>query len=142
LGSGWDFRTLNRALRLLYSNPAATLVALGMTRFWKDRDGISLDAAPFVVALEHATGRKAVVFGKPAQAFFYGAAERLGVPRGEILMLGDDIETDIAGAQHAGLKGALLRTGKFRPADLDGLVRPWLVLDSIAALPAWWEKRA
>ena len=46
-----------------------------------------------------------------------------------------------AGAQHAGLKGALVRTGKFRPSDLDGLVRPWLVLDSIAALPAWWDQR-
>jgi HAD superfamily hydrolase (TIGR01458 family) len=141
LGSAWDFRTLNRAFRLLYSNPAARLIALGMTRFWKDQDGISLDAAPFVAALEHATGRKAVVFGKPAQAFYYGAAEQLGVPPTEVLMLGDDIETDIAGAQHAGLKGALVRTGKFRPSDLDGLVRPWLVLDSIAALPAWWDQR-
>jgi HAD superfamily hydrolase (TIGR01458 family) len=141
LGSAWDFRTLNRAFRLLHSNPAATLIALGMTRFWKDQDGVSLDAAPFVAALEHATGRKAVVFGKPAQAFFYGAAQRLDVPPGEILMMGDDVETDIAGAQHAGLKGALVRTGKFRPSDLDGLVRPWLVLDSIAALPAWWDQR-
>jgi len=82
-----------------------------------------------------------MVFGKPAQAFYYGAAEQLGVPPIEVLMLGDDIETDIAGAQHAGLKGALVRTGKFRPSDLDGLVRPWLVLDSIAALPAWWDQR-
>lgn len=113
-----------------------------MTRFWKAQDGISLDVAPFVAALEHAAGRKAVVFGKPARSFFYGAAERLDVPPGEILMLGDDIETDIAGAQHAGLKGALVRTGKFRLADLDGPVRPYLVLDSIAALPEWWEKRA
>jgi len=56
-------------------------------------------------------------------------------------MLGDDIETDIGGAQHAGLKGVLVRTGKFRPSDLDGQVRPWLVLDSIAELPAWWDRR-
>jgi len=141
LGAAWDFRALNRAFRLLHSNPAASLVALGMTRFWKDQDGVSLDAAPFVAALEHATGRKAVVFGKPARAFFYGAAQRLDVPPGEILMLGDDIETDIGGAQHAGLKGVLVRTGKFRPSDLDGQVRPWLVLDSIAELPAWWDRR-
>src|SRR5579871_3166538 len=115
LGSSWDFRTLNRAFRLLHSNPEATLIALGMTRFWKAQDGISLDVAPFVAALEHATGQKAVVFGKPAPAFFYGAAQQLGVPPGEILMVGDDIETDVGGAQHAGLKGALVRTGKFRP---------------------------
>ncbi len=141
LGTGWDFRALNRAFRLLHSNPAATLVALGMTRFWKSEDGISLDVAPFVIALEHATGRKAVVFGKPSQAFYYGAAEHMGVAPSDILMIGDDIETDIAGAQHAELKGALVRTGKFRPSDLDGPVRPYLVLDSIADLPAWWAKR-
>jgi len=142
LGNAWDFRTLNRAFRLLHSNPASTLIALGMTRFWKAQDGISLDVAPFVAALEHATGQKAVVFGKPAQAFFYGAAQQLDVPPTEILMVGDDIETDIGGAQHAGLKGALVRTGKFRPSDLDGSVRPYLVLDSIAALPEWWDRRA
>jgi HAD superfamily hydrolase (TIGR01458 family) len=142
LGAAWNFPRLNRAFRLLHSNPGATLIALGMTRYWKAQDGITLDVAPFVAALEHASGRKAVIFGKPAQAFFYGAAQLLDEPPGEILMLGDDIETDIAGAQHAGLKGGLVRTGKFRPSDLDGSVRPYLVLDSIAALPAWWDKRA
>src|ERR1700686_1834283 len=35
LGETWDFRTLNRAFRLLHSNPDATLVALGMTKFWE-----------------------------------------------------------------------------------------------------------
>ena len=97
LGSAWDFRTLNRAFRLLHANPEATLIALGMTRYWKAADGISLDVAPFVAALENATGRKALVFGKPAPAFFQAAADRLGVLAGEILMVGDDIETDIAG---------------------------------------------
>jgi len=138
LGSGWDFATLNRAFRLLHADPEATLIALGMTRFWKATDGISLDVAPFVAALEHATGRTAMVFGKPAPAFFHGAAARLGIPNGEILMLGDDIVTDVDGAMRAGLKGALVRTGKFRASDLDGAIRPDTVLDSIADLPTWW----
>src|SRR5262249_14744566 len=46
LGSHWDFRTLNRAFRLLHYNPAAKLIALGMTRYWLAGDGISLDVAP------------------------------------------------------------------------------------------------
>jgi phospholysine phosphohistidine inorganic pyrophosphate phosphatase len=139
LGSSWDFQTLNRAFRLLHANPEATLIALGMTRYWRAPDGISLDVAPFVAALENATGRKALVFGKPAPAFFQAAADRLGVPASEILMIGDDIETDIAGAQLAGLRAALVRTGKFRPLDLEGPVKPDAVLDSVAELPAWWE---
>jgi len=141
LGSAWDFRTLNRAFRLLHANPEAPLVALGMTRYWKAPDGISLDVAPFVAALENATGRTALVFGKPASVFFHAAAERLGVPSSETLMVGDDIVTDIAGAQAAGMRSVLVSTGKFRQLDLDGPVTPDAVLDSVADLPAWWEQQ-
>jgi phospholysine phosphohistidine inorganic pyrophosphate phosphatase len=139
LGERWDFRTLNRAFRLLHANPDATLMALGMTRFWQRQDGIALDVAPFVAALEHATGRKAMVFGKPAARFFQAAAEQLHVAAEDILMVGDDVVTDIGGAQQAGLRGALVKTGKFRPGDLAGDVKPDVVLESIAELPAFYS---
>jgi phospholysine phosphohistidine inorganic pyrophosphate phosphatase len=138
LGEHWDYRTLNRAFRLLHHNPQAPLIALGMTRYWRAADGISLDVGPFVAALEYATGRKALVFGKPAVPFFCAATERLGLPPNQVLMIGDDLETDIGGAQAAGLPGALVKTGKFRPADLDRSARPDVVLDSMADLPRWW----
>jgi HAD superfamily hydrolase (TIGR01458 family) len=70
LQNRWDYRTLNRAFRLLYFNPEAKLIALGMTRYWLASDGISLDVGPFVAALENATGRQPIVFGKPAKGFF------------------------------------------------------------------------
>jgi HAD superfamily hydrolase (TIGR01458 family) len=95
LGDLWDFRTLNRAFRLLHNNPEAKLVALGMTRYRLASDGISLDVAPFVAALEHATGRKAIVFGKPDARFFLAATEGLGLACREVLMIGDDIEVDV-----------------------------------------------
>ena len=140
LGDLWDFRKLNRAFRLLHHNPQATLVALGMTRYWLASDGISLDVAPFVAALEHATGRKAEVFGKPAARFFLAAAERLGLRPEEMLMVGDDVEADVGGAQTAGLCGALVRTGKFRPSDLLRGVRPDVVWESVLELPEWWAR--
>lgn len=138
LGEGWDYPTLNRAFRLLHHNPDAVLIALGMTRYWLAADGISLDVAPFVAALENAAGRKARVFGKPSEAFFRAGTNRLALPAERVVMIGDDIEVNIGGAQAAGLKGALVRTGKFRAADLEGPVRPFAVLDSIADLPGWW----
>jgi len=141
LGNLWDFRTLNRAFRLLHQNPRASLIALGMTRYWLASDGLALDTAPFVVALQHATGREPLVFGKPGARFFEAAAARLDIQAGEILMIGDDIHADVAGAQEAGLKGAMVRTGKYRPSDLEGSVRPDAVFDSVADLPAWWESR-
>jgi len=140
LGDLWDYRTLNRAFRLLHHNPDAELIALGMTRYWMAADGISLDVAPFVAALEHATGRKALVFGKPATHFFQAAIQKLGLPASEVVMIGDDIETDIGGARTAGLKTALVRTGKFRPADLQHATQPDLVLASIADLPNSWSR--
>jgi phospholysine phosphohistidine inorganic pyrophosphate phosphatase len=139
LGDAWDFHTLNRAFRILHSTPDSKLVALGMTRYWHAHDGLRLDVAPFIAALEHATGRKALVFGKPATAFFNAAAEKLGLPAAQIVMIGDSIETDVAGAQQAGMKGILVRTGKFRQSDLEGGIAPDAVLDSICDLPAWWE---
>jgi HAD superfamily hydrolase (TIGR01458 family) len=135
LGDLWDFRTLNRAFRLLHHNPGATLIALGMTRYWLADDGISLDVAPFVAALEHATGRAPLVFGKPAAAFFQAAAQKLGLASCDVWMVGDDIHADVGGAMSAGLKGVLVRTGKFRDSDLAGAVKPDLVIDSIRDLP-------
>ena len=138
LGHHWDFRTLNRAFRLLHYNPEAVLIALGNTRYWMADDGVSLDVAPFVAALEHASGRTAMVVGKPAAPFFQAAAAKLGLPAAEVLMIGDDVEADVRGAMAAGLSGALVRTGKFREADLAGTVRPDWVIGSVAELPYRW----
>ena len=134
LGEGWSFRVLNRAFRLLHSTPEAELVALGMTRFWQAADGLRLDTAPFVAALECATGRKAVVMGKPAAAFFHAAVKRLGVAAEDVLMIGDDVRVDVGGAQASGLKGALVKTGKYREGDLERGVKPDFVMDSIVGL--------
>ena len=140
LGEGWDFPTLNRALRLLMSDTAVPLVALGMTRYWRAEDGLRLDAGAFVRALEYAAGRDAVVLGKPDPAFYGTAVEALGVEADQVVMVGDDIRTDVGGAQRAGLTGVLVRTGKFSESDLGGDVSPDAVLDSLADLPRWWGK--
>lgn len=142
LGEAWDFATLNRAFRLLMDTPAPRLVALGMTRYWRAPDGLRLDTAPFVIALQHATGVEPVVLGKPATSFFEAAVAAVGVDRAECVMVGDDIRGDIGGAQAAGLQGVLVRTGKFRTGDLGGEIRPDAVLDSIADLPRWWDEHS
>jgi phospholysine phosphohistidine inorganic pyrophosphate phosphatase len=139
LGEAWNFATLNRAFRLLVAEPRPYLLALGMTRYWQAPDGLRLDTAPFVVALEHASGVKALVLGKPAAAFFQSALDLVGDTAANTVMVGDDIQVDIEGAQSLGMRGILVRTGKFRPTDLEREVKPAAVLDSIASLPAWWK---
>ena len=139
LGEAWDFKTLNRAFRLLMTQPPPALIALGMTRYWRAPDGLRLDTAPFVVALQHASGIAPIVLGKPAKGFFDAAIHRLGCSAVETIMVGDDIRGDIEGAQRAGIRGILVSTGKFQPSDLTLGIQPAAVLSSIADLPAWWE---
>lgn len=142
IGRAWNFDVLNRAFRLLMGEPRPILVALGMSRYAQGDDGLVLDVAPFIKALEHASDCEAVVMGKPAQAFFDAAVAKLGVPHQEVVMVGDDVRGDVGGAQAAGLAGILVRTGKFRKTDLEGEVIPDAVLDSVADLPRWWDNHA
>lgn len=140
LGEAWDFNLLNRAFRFLMQEPRPKLIALGMTRYWRGRDGLQLDVAPFVKALEHAASCEAVVVGKPAPAFFESSLARLECSAEQTLMIGDDIVGDIDAAQHCGIRGIQVRTGKFRDADLDAAIKPYALLDSFADLPGWWAK--
>ena len=142
LAEAWTFARLNQAFQLLMASPAPRLVALGMTRYWRTPAGLQLDAGPFVSALQYAAGIEPVVTGKPARGFFLAAAETLGIPPDQLLMVGDDIRGDVQGAQKAGMRAALVKTGKFQPQDLESGVQPDVVLDSVASLPAWWRANA
>jgi HAD superfamily hydrolase (TIGR01458 family) len=133
LGDEWSYELLNRAFRHLMEG--AALVAVNRNRYWRTETGLSLDAGPFVTALEYAAGVSATIVGKPSRSFFEAAASSLGLPPSEIAMVGDDIGGDVEGAQEAGLIGVLVRTGKFREQDLAGEIQPDCVLDSIAELP-------
>ncbi|RZV48195.1 MAG: TIGR01458 family HAD-type hydrolase, partial [Pseudomonadales bacterium] len=126
LGDQWDYRKLNRAFRLLdNAGEQGCLIALGMTRFCKAEDGrLRLDVAPFVKALEHSSYIEPTVMGKPAADFFQQAADSLSMPMSELIMIGDDIYSDIHGAQRCGMRGLLVKTGKFREQDINSDVRP------------------
>lgn len=134
LGRDWTFDRLNRAFRQLQSG--AHFVAMQKNRYWQTGDGLTLDAGPFVAALEYATGRDAVLVGKPSAAFLEGAASSMGLAVTELAVAGDDINSDVRGAMNVGARGVLVRTGKFRAADLDATGRPPdAVIDSLADLP-------
>ena len=134
LGDRWDFDVLNRAFRQLMDG--AALIALQKNRYWETAEGLSLDAGPFVAALEYASGREAEVVGKPSAAFFELAVRELGVPAERAAMVGDDVEADVGGALDAGLAGILVRTGKFREELVrESGVEPTAIVDSIADVP-------
>jgi phospholysine phosphohistidine inorganic pyrophosphate phosphatase len=134
LGEGWAYEVMNRAFRQVMQG--AELIALQKNRYWETAEGLTLDAGPFVVALEYASGRDAVVVGKPAPAFFELALSDLGAEPGRAAMVGDDVEADVGGAIEAGLAGVLVRTGKYREDFVrESGVEPTATVDSIADVP-------
>jgi len=139
LGDQWTFELMNTAFKQLMASPDAQLIALGLTRYWKTSAGLQLDVGPFVKALEYATGKEAIVCGKPSSSFFQAAAQQLQQAPEQLLMIGDDIQGDINGAQQAGLKALQVRTGKFQDSDLLQGINPDAIINSIADLPDWWE---
>ncbi len=139
LGEQWTFDVLNRAFRLLMQPSGPQLIALGMTRYWQAADGLRLDVAPFVQALSYASGATPVVLGKPAVDFYRTAIAMLETQASQIVMVGDDIRGDVEGAQKAGLRGVLVRTGKFRDSDLSLGIQPDAVLSSVVELPDWYR---
>ncbi len=132
LGDDWTYEKLNRVLRYLLDG--AQLIALGMSRYWRANDGPRLDVGSMASAFAYAAGQPPIVLGKPAREFFHLAAHDMRIDPAQCVMVGDDIVTDIGGAQAAGLHTILVRTGKFRPADLDGQIIPDVIVDSIADL--------
>ena len=132
-GDAATYGNLNTAFRLLMDG--AELIALEKDRYWMAQDGLSLSAGPFVSALEFATGKQALIMGKPSKTFFELALKDMNLTSGQVAMIGDDFCTDVGGAQVAGMTGILVRTGKFREDCLqDSSIKPDLIMDSIAHL--------
>ena len=134
LGEDWTFPILDQSFRNLLEG--AELVAIQKNRYWHTRGRLSLDAGPFVAALEYASGKTATLVGKPSPAFFAAAARELNLPPDRIAVVGDDLESDVAGARAAGMIGVAVRTGKYRPQDEERARREAdVVLDSMAEIP-------
>ena len=101
-------RHLHRGARLVASNPDRRLPVPG---------GFEPESGAVVAFLEAASGQTATVIGKPNRPIFDYALERLELPRESVLVVGDTVDTDIAGAAGANLRSAHVASGNpFPPA--------------------------
>jgi HAD superfamily hydrolase (TIGR01458 family) len=134
----FSFMNLARAFHELEAG--ADLYCLHKNRWWQTKHGPLLDAGAFVAGLEYAADTEATVLGKPSTAYFEAALAALDADPALTWMVGDDIESDIAGAQAHGMRTVLVRTGKFRPDAVEATrIRPDGIISSIAQLPEWLE---
>jgi HAD superfamily hydrolase (TIGR01458 family) len=134
----FSFMNLARAFAELEGG--ADLYCMHRNRWWQTKHGPLLDAGMFVAGLEYAAQTEAVVLGKPSPSYFAAACEALDADPQMTWMIGDDLESDIAGAQGIGMRTVLMRTGKFRPDTVErSSVQPDGIVSSLRHLPDWLE---
>jgi HAD superfamily hydrolase (TIGR01458 family) len=118
----FTYNNMNTAFRKLMQG--LPLISMGKNRYFKQSDGLSIDAGAFVVALEYASHCQAIVTGKPEREFFVSAASSMDCQPEQVIMIGDDIESDINGASETGMLAILVQTGKYRRGDENKFTQP------------------
>jgi glycerol-1-phosphatase len=121
---GWDRDLTYDRLRTaaLLIQRGARLVATNADATYPAADGLWPGGGAILAAVVTATGVTPTVVGKPSRPMFEAAAEETGAARP--LVIGDRLDTDVAGAATMGWDSLLVLTGASRIEDLAGA--PWL----------------
>lgn len=104
-----SYEKLSRATLLIRAG--APFIGTNPDRTYPEPHGLVPGAGSILALLEAASGVSPTVIGKPAPEMYRFALERLGVSAREALVVGDRLETDIAGAQALGCRCALVLSG-------------------------------
>jgi len=135
MGQLFTFELINRLFNEAING--AQIVAMHKNRYWKSAQGLTIDLGVFVAALEYASGKSAVVMGKPDPNMFRLAIQSWNVSPDSVWVIGDDVEGDVFGAKSAGMKSVLVKTGKFREDVLaQSKTKPDHIIESVANLPS------
>ena len=131
----WDVNRLNEAFKYVIKHKALLLGTQG-NKYYLDINGEPvIDTGSLVQMIASAANVKPMIFGKPSKEYFFQALKKLNLPSEDVIVVGDDIETDILGAQNANLRGVLVKTGKGQFFKLsEGNIIPYKVIDSFSSL--------
>jgi glycerol-1-phosphatase len=115
---GWDRSVDYARLRTasLLVERGARLIATNADASYPAPDGLWPGAGAILAAVTTTTGASPTIVGKPARPMFDAAAEKLGASRP--LVVGDRLDTDVAGAAAVGWHAMLVLTGAATPADV------------------------
>ena len=132
LDRGLSYDKLDHAARLVRNG--ASIVATHSSRLYMYKTGPAVASGPIVKALEYATAKRATVIGKPAPLMFRMALQKAGCDRSQAVMIGDQVDTDIAGAVNAGIDAILVTSGIDREAPGYPLLATLSNVDAVADL--------
>jgi HAD superfamily hydrolase (TIGR01450 family) len=120
----FDYADLRGAVQAVLAG--AELLTAGRDATFPMPDGLWPGTGPLVAAVEAATGTVGVNAGKPAAQPFLTALDRLGADAAQsrALVVGDRLDSDLAGAHAAGLDGAIVLSGATTEHDARAAVDP------------------
>ncbi|GAB4181728.1 MAG: HAD-IIA family hydrolase [Roseiflexaceae bacterium] len=139
---GMDFQVTYPQLRraCLHIRAGATFIGTNPDTTFPAEDGIVPGCGAILALLRTGSEQEPYVIGKPGPALFEASISILGAEPAKTLTVGDRLDTDIAGAQAAGLASALVLTGVSTAETLEkSSVKPDLVFADLPALAAAWR---
>jgi len=130
----WDVYRLNRAFKHILKG--AELFGTQGNRYFLDSEGEPvIDTGSFVKMLADAANIPYKIFGKPSKEFFKQALNKLNLTSSDCIVVGDDFESDIQGANNVGIKSILVRTGKgVHYKGSTKKAKPFLIIDSFKSI--------
>lgn len=139
---GWDRTVTWPQLRqaCLLIRRGAQFIGTNPDRTYPTPEGLVPGNGAILAALQAATDVIPVIVGKPEPLLYQQAQQRLGTPSEVTAGLGDRLDTDILGAQRAGLRSILVLSGVTGPRELAASpIRPDEVYPDIAAITEAWR---
>jgi NagD protein len=132
-GRTFTMEIVEAAVRMI--EKGAKLVATNLDPNCPTSHGPRPGCGAIVAMLETATGIKAFSVGKPSPIMMRAARKQLGLDTDQTIMVGDTMETDIAGGVQMGYRTVLVLSGGTRREDLVKYAfRPDHVVNSVADL--------
>ncbi|MHA1884200.1 MAG: HAD-IIA family hydrolase [Promethearchaeota archaeon] len=135
----WDVNRLNEAFK--YVLKGAKLLGTQGNIYYLDHKGEPvIDTGSFVQMIAKAANVIPKIFGKPSKEYFFQALNKLNLPPSDVLVVGDDLESDIQGAINSGIKGVLVKTGKGQFYDQKtSKIKPFKVIKSFSSITDFWK---
>jgi len=135
----WNYQIVNEIFKKIFNG--ADLIAMHKNKYWYPADELMIDAGAFVNAIEFASGKEAILIGKPSSLYFEAALESINskIENG-FYMIGDDIENDVQAAQRIGGTGILMYTGKTKyPIESNTKIKPDFEAKSLSEVLSFFK---
>lgn len=128
-----SYNEINKVFRMI--KHGAEIIALSKTLWYIDVDDYSINTGAFVKMFEIACDKEAILMGKPSEKYFNMALKRTNSKPENTIIIGDDINTDIFGANKLNVTSVLVKTGIFDEKILkESIIKPDFIIDNVNGL--------